>query len=820
MAEELDIHQLYRVVYEGNLREVRRLIRSRANVNERSLGGETALHWCGKSGHIKVLDYLLKHKGDLNIVADDGNTPLHFASLFDHPHAVRKMLKKGSSVDEVVGNTKKTALHLAAHQGNVDVVQTLLHLGANPLTEDKRGEIPIEKCARMCKRVYEEIWDTNFLELEGLLADSQHMKCVYEFLHDLPDATKRSQFLRLNRHPRVAYMILYSQVALRQSWGNTRLVHYDFSLIAPPRDEDSVLSEFYDADSMLIFSHPLVVRFVEDKIQKFGIRGDIIDYVSQTISTLTVAYITAYYWSPFFEDLDPDLDRAADAILIAAEVILGIFAGSKVFHVVKAISPCWKSIKLFNSHEEGYAKTIMGITLVLILITRLLWFLTSTHEIQMYNVFVVVFVLYLSAYHLLALFFSYSKECSYAKKVYMGTVLVYFVEVWISMMSYMNKIKTSIGSYRAGTCFMMATATSQFFTIFLIVLMGFAFAFICLFGHLPLCDNWYKVITWLLVMGVGHLEPLASDIREDGPYIVILIAYTMMVTFILLIFLTALMDNKFSHARERQKQTWNFDRARHILAIEQEFSDEEFRKHYTLGVTEEVQFDHQTVSTERDLKLLSYLRWFIDQYQHSVGLLEKEIKLTRPILENRRGKALHDVNTTLMEGKTFLTSMDTLAHASMPEHPASLTALLPFRHSPLENHSPSFNPTFDANSNEKSNTMAQLDVPSPRDSLESRSRLQSSLLPMVTRPTSVRTLVGKLDGHPKTGSVVFGPNPESKSPTDLSPYMPSSPNDGPTELISSAPLSPNDSIIEIGQYSVRVHPCLRKAVRPESVPRP
>eukprot|EP00954_Amorphochlora_amoebiformis_P001086 84044-Amorphochlora_amoeboformis.AAC.1 len=86
MAEELDIHQLYRVVYEGNLREVRRLIRSRANVNERSLGGETALHWT----------WACWHKGDLNIVADDGNTPLHFASLFDHPHAVRKMLKKGS----------------------------------------------------------------------------------------------------------------------------------------------------------------------------------------------------------------------------------------------------------------------------------------------------------------------------------------------------------------------------------------------------------------------------------------------------------------------------------------------------------------------------------------------------------------------------------------------------------------------------------------------------------------------------------------------------------------------------------------------------
>gem|GEM_PF-5511120 len=64
----------------GDLKTVRNLVASGADVNERDDGGETALCYALEGGHIDVADYLYKKGADTNVTDYAGRTMLHRVS--------------------------------------------------------------------------------------------------------------------------------------------------------------------------------------------------------------------------------------------------------------------------------------------------------------------------------------------------------------------------------------------------------------------------------------------------------------------------------------------------------------------------------------------------------------------------------------------------------------------------------------------------------------------------------------------------------------------------------------------------------------------
>lgn len=73
---------------------------------------------------------------------NDGQTPLHFASIFGHTAIVQYLLERGAQTKakDILGSTP---LHEACRYGQTDIVQLLLQAEADPNSQDSLGKSPL-----------------------------------------------------------------------------------------------------------------------------------------------------------------------------------------------------------------------------------------------------------------------------------------------------------------------------------------------------------------------------------------------------------------------------------------------------------------------------------------------------------------------------------------------------------------------------------------------------------------------------------------------------------------------------------------------------
>ncbi|KAI8906913.1 ankyrin repeat protein, partial [Gorgonomyces haynaldii] len=70
-------------VRDGNLRQIRDMIRSGVDINQKDTFGMTALHYAAEEGHLEIVRLLLQ-KGALASVSNHGETPLQLAQDNGH----------------------------------------------------------------------------------------------------------------------------------------------------------------------------------------------------------------------------------------------------------------------------------------------------------------------------------------------------------------------------------------------------------------------------------------------------------------------------------------------------------------------------------------------------------------------------------------------------------------------------------------------------------------------------------------------------------------------------------------------------------------
>ena len=127
---------LFEVAGRMHLEAVQVLLEHNADINSKSLKGETPLYWifsyCRTDG--KLLDMvrlLLDHGADPNIWNNDHTTPLHEASSHGLLEATRLLLSHGARVDEKDGNGK-TPFQVASSNGHDELTKLLVEYGAVP----------------------------------------------------------------------------------------------------------------------------------------------------------------------------------------------------------------------------------------------------------------------------------------------------------------------------------------------------------------------------------------------------------------------------------------------------------------------------------------------------------------------------------------------------------------------------------------------------------------------------------------------------------------------------------------------------------------
>ncbi|KAL1509901.1 hypothetical protein ABEB36_004568 [Hypothenemus hampei] len=78
--------------YKGNIQIVKYLLSLKANINRKSVKGNTALHDCAESGSLEILKLLIEHGATMD-VDSYGMTPVLAAAVTGHNHIVEYLIK-------------------------------------------------------------------------------------------------------------------------------------------------------------------------------------------------------------------------------------------------------------------------------------------------------------------------------------------------------------------------------------------------------------------------------------------------------------------------------------------------------------------------------------------------------------------------------------------------------------------------------------------------------------------------------------------------------------------------------------------------------
>ncbi|CAJ0941647.1 unnamed protein product, partial [Mesorhabditis belari] len=132
---------------------VKMLIAKGTNVDIRTKDNYTALHVAVQSGKASVVETLLGSGADVHVRGGDlGQTALHIAASLNGTEAreCAMMLLKSGGQPNVAQSDGETCLHIAARNGNKEIMKLLLSEQADVLLSSKTGETPLHVAAKSC----------------------------------------------------------------------------------------------------------------------------------------------------------------------------------------------------------------------------------------------------------------------------------------------------------------------------------------------------------------------------------------------------------------------------------------------------------------------------------------------------------------------------------------------------------------------------------------------------------------------------------------------------------------------------------------------
>lgn len=106
--------------------------------------GEAGIHMAAAHGNLKMIEYFLKKKTDVNLEADigahdlTGGTPMMFAAKFGHVETVAHLARRGGYVN-IEATNGNTSLHFAADRGESRMCMFLMKIGADKKKKNKEG---------------------------------------------------------------------------------------------------------------------------------------------------------------------------------------------------------------------------------------------------------------------------------------------------------------------------------------------------------------------------------------------------------------------------------------------------------------------------------------------------------------------------------------------------------------------------------------------------------------------------------------------------------------------------------------------------------
>jgi len=132
---------VHEAVRKHNVPLVELLIEKKGNVNLPAEGGKTPIMFAILEKHFDMAELLLKKGADPKIKSLSGANALHFVVMDGDRAQVEKFLSCGINEKNANG---KTPLHIAAEKGNIDAIKVLLNANAVTNIKDALGRLPSE----------------------------------------------------------------------------------------------------------------------------------------------------------------------------------------------------------------------------------------------------------------------------------------------------------------------------------------------------------------------------------------------------------------------------------------------------------------------------------------------------------------------------------------------------------------------------------------------------------------------------------------------------------------------------------------------------
>ena len=108
---------------------------NKADLNALADDGESALHYAVRNERYPILKSLVKFSEDVHTLNSKGLKAIHYAGMVNDPHYVDFFIDQGVDIDDM-GDSTKTTLMFASFAGDEDIVSHIISLGADISVQD------------------------------------------------------------------------------------------------------------------------------------------------------------------------------------------------------------------------------------------------------------------------------------------------------------------------------------------------------------------------------------------------------------------------------------------------------------------------------------------------------------------------------------------------------------------------------------------------------------------------------------------------------------------------------------------------------------
>ncbi|MCP4602721.1 MAG: hypothetical protein GY847_19765 [Proteobacteria bacterium] len=145
--EREDLPPLKSAIDNGDLKEIKKLLTSGVDTNEKDYWGYTPLFGAAWKGNVPIATLLIEGGADVNAESGSGSTPIFTAVRQGNAELISLLLAKGASIKHLDSDSR-SPLSIAAEKGDKNMSAFLIEKGADVNQSNKKDQSPLFLAAK------------------------------------------------------------------------------------------------------------------------------------------------------------------------------------------------------------------------------------------------------------------------------------------------------------------------------------------------------------------------------------------------------------------------------------------------------------------------------------------------------------------------------------------------------------------------------------------------------------------------------------------------------------------------------------------------